>query len=178
MEPIPDTRTPEEIGREILDRAMAVDGVITLEEAARIHSAIGWPPPRRDEDGAIRAPTAEELARWCSADPAILDAMEWPEIVDEIEHRAPAVGASLLATARETVRALRDRDLPRSDNAAAATSEIDEDDATHDDVPVTDQEIAAWTRIGCALAADPRTFRRVVAVLSDLHIATADEAIQ
>lgn len=173
-----DTRTPDDIGRDLLDRAMAVNGAITLEEAARIHSAIGWPPPRRDEDGAIRPPTAEELARWCSVDPAISDAMEWPEIVEEIDHRAPAIGASLLASARETVRALRERDQTRGEHATAVTPDTDESDATHDDTPITDSEIAAWTRIGCDLVATPRTFRRVVAVLANLHIATAGEAIQ
>lgn len=173
-----DVRALDEVGRDLLERAMAVDGAITLEEAGRIHRAIGWPPPRRDEDGAIRPPTAEELARWGSVDAAISDAMEWPEIVEEIDHRAPAIGASLLASARETVRALRQRDQTRGDDATAATPDTDEDDATHSATPITDSEIAAWTRIGCALVATPRTFRRVVAVLANLEIATAGEAIQ
>jgi len=155
---------------------MAIGGAITFEEIARIHRAIGWPPPRHHEDGSVRAPTADELARWCSLDPAIPDAMEWPEIVEEIDHRAPTIGASLLASARETVRALRERDQTGEDQGTAAMAAIDENDDAHDDVPITDDEIAVWSRLGTALVAVPSTFRRIVAVLSDLHGATAGTA--
>lgn len=168
MGPIRDLRTPEEVGRDMLDRAQRPGGAITMEEAAHIHRSVGWPPPRLDGEGAIRAPTADELARWCSSDPAVVEGMEWPEMVEEIEHRAPAVGASLFASAQETVRALRARDQERAGGAIASAREVDDDGDGHDDAPVTDEEAAVWPCIGCALLEDPRTFRRVVAVLSSL----------
>jgi hypothetical protein len=102
-----DARTPEEIGLDLLNRALSPDGAITLDEAARINRAIGWPPPQI-EDGAIRAPTAEEIARWTSADPEIVDALGWPEIGAEIEYRSPAIFGALLASARRAVGVLRE----------------------------------------------------------------------
>ncbi len=83
---------------------------LTMEHAERIHRAVGWPPVRLDEEGAIRPPTSAELARWQSTDAAIVDAMEWAEIGEELAHRAPASYASALAANREAIRALRDRD--------------------------------------------------------------------
>lgn len=180
MEPTTDALTPDEaIGLDILARAERPDGAITMEEATRIARAVGWPPPRLDDDGAIRAPTTDELARWDSVDYAIVDAMEWPEIGEEIEHRAPAIAASILASSRATVRALRDRDRRHGAEPIAAPADeaalLDGFDA---DAPVTDDEIVAWTRIGGALAADPRMFRGIVAVLSRHDTSAACEATQ
>ena len=117
-----DTRPPEAIGRDILDRALADDGAITLDEAARINRAIGWPPPQI-EDGAIRAPTEAEIARWTTAAPEIVDALEWPEIGAEIEYRSPAIFGALLASARQTVGALRE--LAHGTYPTAPGSEVD-----------------------------------------------------
>lgn len=168
MQAINATDTPD--ARDLVARALAPDGALTFEEAASIHRALGWPPPQCDADGAIRPPTTEELARWQSTDGAIVDGMEWPEILDEIDHRAPAVAESMLTAAREAVRELRHRDQRRPGQSppAPTMSLAGEDDAE----PVTVAEIAEYNRIGRALAAeDGRSFRGILGVLSGLEIA-------
>lgn len=166
MEPTTDALTPDEsIGLDILARAERPDGAITMDEATRIARAVGWPPVRLDAEGAVRAPTADELARWCSPDAAIVDAMEWSEIGEEIEHRSPAIARALLASARAAVLALRDRD--RGGVTSASVERVILDTAA--DEPVADHEIEEWTRIGCVLVEDPPAFRRVLAALAALH---------
>ena len=93
---VTDTCTAEEIGRDLLERAMSPEGAISLEDAASIHRAVGWPRPQL-EDGAVRAPTPDEIERWNCTDPALIDAMSLPELVAEVEHRSPAIYATMIA---------------------------------------------------------------------------------
>lgn len=151
---------------------LEIEGAITMADAIELHRSVGWPPVRLDDEGAVRAPTPDELARWESADPAIVDSMEWSEVGEEIEHRSPAIGAALLASARAAVLALRDRDRRRDTSDATERAILDSDG----DNAITDDEIAEWTEIGVELVADPSTFRRVLAALSTVKRAPGKRA--
>lgn len=167
MDPSNAHQTPapsDEIGRDILDRALADGGAINLADASAIHRAIGWPPPRLDDDGAIRAPTPAELARWESADPAIVDGLEWAELGAEIEHRAPSAYRATLAAQRATVLALRVRDCK------ATGAQPTDDEPADDGAPITADEIAEWDRVGRVLASRPQSLRRILGALSGIDL--------
>ena len=104
--PHDDLRAAEQNGHDLLDRALSLEGTLTLEEAVRLHRAIGWPPPQL-EQGVLRPPTAEEITCWNSTEPSLIAAMDWPEMGVEIEYRSPAIFGALAASARQAVGALR-----------------------------------------------------------------------